>query len=111
MIFGFKIIKESELNIDCPIQALGVILGKKWVSQIILILKDDKKKFSELKKTLKTCSSKMLSQQLEMLIIYNIINNTNDNIESFYYLTNKGKELIPIIQEFILWQNINKKHV
>ena len=106
-MLGFAIIKESELNIDCPIQALGIILGKKWVSQIIWGLKDDKKKFSEFKKILKTCSSKMLSQQLEMLITYNIINNTNDNIESFYHLTNKGKALIPIIQEFILWQNIN----
>lgn len=32
-------------DIDCPIQVLGTVLGKKWVGKIIWNIKNDKKRF------------------------------------------------------------------
>ena len=94
-------------DIDCPIQVLGTVLGKKWVGKIIWNIKNDKKRFVELQRLLKGCSKKVLSQQLEMLISYEIVINerckSGNSVESFYYLSEKGKELVPIIAMMIEW--------
>ena len=94
-------------DIDCPIQVLGTVLGKKWVGKIIWNIKNDKKRFGELQRLLKGCSKKVLSQQLEMLISYVIVINerckSGNSVESFYYLSEKGKELVPIIAMMIEW--------
>lgn len=94
-------------DIDCPIQVLGTVLGKKWVGKIIWNLKDDKKRFGELQRALNGCSKKVLSQQLELLINYEIIINEKrgirNTVESFYYLSEKGEELVPIITMMIKW--------
>lgn len=100
-------------NIDCPIRVLGEVLGKKWVGKIIWNIKNDKKRFGELQRILKGCSKKVLSQQLELLISYGIIINEKHEIgnaiESFYYLSEKGRELVPIIAMMIDWgQDIMK---
>lgn len=100
-------------NIDCPIQVLGAVLGKKWVGKIIWSIKNDKKRFGELQRILNGCSKKVLSQQLEMLISYEIVINEKyeigNIIESFYYLSEKGEELVPIIAMMIEWgQDIMK---
>ena len=106
-MFGYKIVKESEISIDCPIQALGTIIGKKWVGKIIWILRNDKKRYGELQRMLSGCSKKMLSQQLELLIEYNIVVNEkfeeDNKVESSYYLTPKGQELVPLIEKMMLW--------
>lgn len=94
-------------DIDCPIQVLATVLGKKWVGKIIWNLKNDKKRFGELQRALKGCSKKVLSQQLELLINYEIIINEKreigNTVESFYYLSEKGEELVPIITKMIEW--------
>ena len=100
-------------DIDCPIRVLGVVLGKKWVGKIIWSIKNDRKRFGELQRSLKGCSKKVLSQQLELLINYEIIINEKheigNTVESFYYLSEKGKELVPIIAMMIDWgQDIMK---
>ena len=106
-MFGLKIVKEDEVSINCPIQALGAIIGKKWVGKIIWMLRDDKKRYGELQRMLPGCSKKMLSQQLELLIEYKIVINEkfeeNNKIESFYFLTPKGQELVPVIHDMMEW--------
>ncbi|MDU3324397.1 MAG: helix-turn-helix domain-containing protein [Escherichia coli] len=57
----------------CPIEALSNILGKKWVFNIIWFLREDKKRFSEIQKYLEGCSRKVLSQQLDLLFIIEIL--------------------------------------
>lgn len=105
----FNFLNYLNKNIDCPIEALGSILGKKWVGQIIWALKDNPKRFNELHNILPECSKKMLKQQLNLLIEHEIICNnkiTSKNIvESSYYLTLRGKELIPIIEKILFWGN------
>jgi len=53
----------------------------------------------------------MLSQQLEILINSEIIDNekeiNNNQVESVYYLTPKGKSLLPTIEQMVLWGEKN----
>ena len=97
----------------CPIEALSNILGKKWVFNIIWFLREDKKRFSEIQKYLEGCSRKVLSQQLDLLIDNNILVNEkqgiNNNVESYYYLSNNGLELLDIIERMIVWGEANLK--
>ena len=95
----------------CPVEALANILGKKWVANIIWSLREEHKRFGELKRHMKGCSKKMLYQQLELLINSEIIDNekgiNNNQVESVYYLTDKGKALLPAIEQMILWGEKN----
>ena len=89
----------------CPIESLSNILGKKWVFNIIWFLREDKKRFSEIQKYLEGCSRKVLSQQLDLLIENNIVINEkqeiNNNLESYYYLSSNGLELLDIIERIL----------
>lgn len=99
---------------ECPVEALSNILGKKWVPMLIWSLKDDAKRFGELQKEMEGCSKKMLAQQLEMLMIDGIVGNNknmyNNITESFYYLTDKGRSLLPIVESMIIWGSENLKY-
>lgn len=96
---------------DCPVEALSNILGRKWVAEIIWSIKNNKVRFGELQRSLKGCSKKMLSQQLELLMENNIIINDkktmNNIVESTYYLSESGMLLLPILEKMINWGNIN----
>lgn len=103
----------EDLEYHCPVEALANILGKKWVASIIWSIKYDKKRFGELQHELEGCSKKMLSQQLDLLINNNILVNektvSNNTVESFYYLTETGKVLLPTIKQMISWGEENLK--
>ncbi|MGL6173895.1 MAG: winged helix-turn-helix transcriptional regulator [Cellulosilyticaceae bacterium] len=103
----------NDVMFSCPVEALSSILGKKWVPMIIWVLKDEKKRFGELQKLIEGCSKKMLNQQLDLLIRNGIVANdksqSNNTVESFYYLTNKGVTLMPIIESMIIWGEKNLK--
>lgn len=103
----------NETTFSCPVEALSNILGKKWVPLIIWTLKDGVKRFGELQKEIEGCSKKMINQQLDLLISHEIVANDkhvcNNTIESFYYLTDKGNTLVPIIKTMIMWGEDNLK--
>lgn len=101
----------DEIIYDCPVEALSNILGKKWVAIIIWELQDKKLRFGELQRSVEGCTKKMLIQQLDLLIENNIVKNekkTNNNtVESTYYLSNAGLNLLPIMETMIHWSNKN----
>ncbi|MGL4688404.1 MAG: winged helix-turn-helix transcriptional regulator [Fusobacteriaceae bacterium] len=85
---------------QCPVELTALILGKKWVPTIIFKLKDTEFRFGELQRLL-GCSKKILIEQLNLLISHKIVENKKiykeNTIESYYYLTNCGEELLPIL--------------
>lgn len=101
----------DHIKYTCPVEALSSILGKKWVPNLIWNIRDGKKRFGELQREMEGCSKKMLTQQLELLIENEIVinekSNTNNVLESFYYLSEKGNTLLPIIEKMILWGQEN----
>lgn len=103
--------KIDEIIYDCPVEALSNILGKKWVAIIIWELQHNKMRFGELQRSVDGCSKKMLTQQLDLLIDNNIIINEkktfNNSVESTYYLSESGLNLLPIMESMIYWSNRN----
>lgn len=98
----------------CPVEAVSSFLGKKWVARIIWEIGKKQKHFSELKRALVGCSTKMLVQQLKMLVEIGIVENNkevleNNEVSSIYFLTKKGESMLPILESIISWGNINLK--
>lgn len=105
---NFKI---EDVIYSCPVEALANILGKKWVATIIWQLQRDKKRFGELQRLVDGCTKKMLTQQLDLLIDQGIVVNEkvtqNNSVESTYYLSESGLLLLPLVENMIMWGNMN----
>lgn len=99
----------SDMIFDCPVEALSSIVGKKWVARIVWEIQDSKIRFGELQRKIDGCSKKMLVQQLDLLVENNIVINNKkvvkNSIESTYYLSKSGLELLHVIANMIKWSN------
>lgn len=90
-----------ENNEPCPVEAIAEIIGHKWVSLIIRDLAEGPQRFGELQHSIKI-SPRVLSarlQDLEMggLVLREVFAEIPPRTE--YTLTEKGKLLIPLIDE------------
>jgi DNA-binding HxlR family transcriptional regulator len=95
---GKKFSNPVELSLD--------IIGGKWKIPIIWRLKDDPKRYGELKKKLSGVTHKMLTQQLRELesdeiISRKVYSEVPPKVE--YDLTFLGKSVIPIIDLLREW--------
>jgi len=96
---------------NCPISSALDIVGDKWS---LLIIRDmmfsGKKTYSDFSNSSEKIATNILSNRLSMLEELRIINkgkkegNKKTNI---YSLTQKGKELLPIILEIAQWSDNN----
>ena len=85
----------------CPITECMKLLGGAWTPYIIWYLKDNSRRFSELKDDINGISSKVLTQRLRRLeedglIARKVVATSPPSVE--YSLTELGKEMGPIIQ-------------
>jgi len=97
-------IKKKEFNNSIEL-SLDVI-GGKWKMPILWLLKDDSKRYGELKKSLPGVTHKMLTQQLRELESDEIISRkvypeVPPKVE--YTLTLLGKSVIPVIDLLREW--------
>ena len=92
---------------DCPVHRSMTILGTKWKPVIIWALRERTMRFGQLAASLDTISRKVLSTTLRQLehdgILYR--NQTSDEGAAHidYSLTQKGKELIPLMLNLVEW--------
>ncbi len=91
----------------CVATAMDVI-GNKWTALILRDLIDGSKRFSELERSLKGISPRTLSQRLDDLEKCQIITKASfaevpPRIE--YTLTEKGRDLLPILKQMANWGN------
>ncbi len=85
----------------CPVDLTLQIVGGRWKGIVIWNLRDEKKRFSELKRILVTINDKMLSQVLKELEEQGIVNRKVCELvppKVEYSLTKEGKKLLPIMQ-------------
>ncbi|HSX47347.1 MAG TPA: helix-turn-helix domain-containing protein [Patescibacteria group bacterium] len=100
----------TEPRVGC-IEAAMNIIGSKWTALILRDLFSGPKRFCELEKSVCNINPRTLSQRLDDLESQGIINKTPyaevpPRIE--YSLTNKGRELLPIIKQMAIW---GRKHL
>jgi len=85
----------------CPVDLTLQIVGGRWKGIVIWNLREEKKRFSELKRILVTINDKMLSQVLRELEEQGVVKRTVHEVIPpvvDYALTKEGKKLLPIMQ-------------
>lgn len=92
-------------KVGCIAAALE-ILGQKWTALLIRDLYDGPKGFCELERTVQGINPRTLSQRLDELeqhqiAVRNICTGTQNRCE--YELTQKGRDLVPILQQMAEW--------
>jgi len=99
-----------EKDIRCPLEYGLEIFGGKWNSRIICVLASKEKlRYSELRTEMSNITDAVLSAALKSLIADNIIiRKSYDEIPPRveYYLTDKGKSIVPILQSICHWSGI-----
>ncbi|MCK5028130.1 MAG: helix-turn-helix transcriptional regulator [Bacteroidales bacterium] len=90
----------------CPVDLTLSVIGGRWKGLIIWNLKEQSKRFNELKRTLVTINDKMLSQSLKDLVEHGVVNRKSYNTippKVEYSLTKEGEKILPIMQQMNDW--------
>lgn len=90
----------------CAMDVTMDYIGGKWKTVVLWYLRNDKKRFSELRKRIPNITEKMLSLQLkdlenDGLVSRKIYPQVPPKVE--YFLTDFGKTLIPMLEEIARW--------
>ncbi len=102
--------KKLEDDIRCPLEYGLTLFGGKWKSRIICVLSaNEKLRYSEIRKEMYNITDAVLAATLKELIEAGIIERKSyDEIPPRveYYLTEKGKSVVPILQSICQWSGI-----
>ncbi|MCA1059714.1 helix-turn-helix transcriptional regulator [Rossellomorea aquimaris] len=82
------------------------LLGKRWVGMIIKVLFEGTCRFKDLHGNIPNISQKVLTERLKELEEHGIVSREvldEKPVKVLYSLTNKGKELEPVMQAVQTW--------
>ncbi|MDN5201686.1 helix-turn-helix domain-containing protein [Fulvivirgaceae bacterium BMA10] len=104
--------KKGNLRSDCPINYALEYLGDKWTLLVIRDLVFEGKKFyKEFLNSKEGIATNILSDRLKRLENLGIVESKvyeKLRTQKIYALSEKGKDLIPILVEIILWSSKHK---
>lgn len=99
---------DIEFNVtnECPVQHAHQFISGKWRIGILWSMRNEKRRFGQLKRDVPGISEKMLIQELKHLQGLDVIkrkayHEVPPRVE--YGLTTRGKTLIPLIENVIGW--------
>ncbi len=102
--------KKLEEDIRCPLEYGLQIFGGKWKSRVICVLSaNEKLRYHEIRKEMVNITDAVLASTLKDLIADEMINRKSyDEIPPRveYSLTNKGKSIVPILQNICTWSHV-----
>jgi DNA-binding HxlR family transcriptional regulator len=101
--------KRALASINCPVELAIRVIGGKWKPVIIWHLRDNKKRFGEMKREITGITVKMLAQQLrelehDGLIQRKMYYEVPPRVE--YSLTDLGRSLEPALKELSSWGQV-----
>ena len=104
---------EAKFRCVCPITSAIDILGDKWMLVIVKqMLTEDKKTFKDFTESDEAIATNILTSKLKCLEEFGIIEKTpapNNKKVHYYFLTEKGLALTPIIVELSIWSDENAR--
>lgn len=109
-----NLIRESDNDQKCPVKSALDIIGGKWKLRILVqLLRKEVVRFNELKRDISGITNTMLSNSLhelenDELITRNQYNEMPLRVE--YTLTDRGKNLLPLIYELTIWWDDYRKY-
>ncbi|MBD1915565.1 MULTISPECIES: helix-turn-helix domain-containing protein [Cyanophyceae] len=92
------------------VKATLKVLGGKWKILILWHLRDEAKRFSELKRLMPDVSEKVLTQQLRELEADGIvlrISHLSKSPKVEYSFTDYGRSLVPVLQSLCQWGEVH----
>ncbi len=100
-------LKKSECRSVCPIANALDVLGDRWT---LLVIRDlmflNKHEYREFIGGPEGIATNILSDRLKRLVRTGLIDSgphPSHKTKKFYYLTQEGKDLLPLMVEMILW--------
>ena len=98
----------NELYLDerCTLNKVVRIIGKRWVSEILVLIQQDVARFSHLKQCLNGISDNVLSSVLNDLVNAELIEKKVFNEVPWrveYHTTERGRELVGLLHELCQW--------
>jgi DNA-binding HxlR family transcriptional regulator len=93
----------------CTVSLTMDLVGGKWKAVILYHLKDELKRYSELRKEMPSVTEMTLSLQLKKLekdgLIFRKVYGRKPPIKVVYSLTDLGKSFVPILEAITEWGN------
>ena len=92
---------------NCPVTRIMSVLGGRWKFIILYTVRNSPKRFGQINNFIPSISNKVLTEQLRELeedgIIERRVLTDRIPVNVEYSLTDRGKELIPIIELMEQW--------
>jgi DNA-binding HxlR family transcriptional regulator len=88
------------------------VLGGKWRILVLIAIRFENKRFSEIAKSIPNITEKMLSKELRFLELNQLIKRTTYDgypVKIEYAITEHGKTLDPILLELKNWAKAHRK--
>ncbi len=95
---------------SCPLVNILDILGDKWSLVVVRDIFNGKKAFGEFLESPEKISTSVLTSRLQLLeragIAQHILSKSDKKVK-FYFLTDRGIDLFPILYEMVYWSKRN----
>lgn len=102
-------VKLKDKSYPCTISLTMDLVGGKWKAVILYHLKDEAKRYSELRKEIPFITEMTLSLQLKQLerdgLISRKVYGKKPPVKVVYSLTNFGKSFVPVLEAITQWGN------
>ena len=102
-------VKLKDKSYPCTVSLTMDLVGGKWKAVILYHLKDEPKRYSELRKEIPSVTEMTLSLQLKQLekdgLISRKVYGKKPPVKVVYSLTDFGKSFVPVLEAITSWGN------
>lgn len=102
-------VKFKEKTYPCTVSLTMDLVGGKWKAVILYHLKDDPKRYNELRKEMPNITEMTLSLQLKQLekdgLVVRKVYGKKPPVKVIYSLSDFGKSFVPVLEAITKWGN------